>query len=187
MKLKVLSSTASAFKAHKLEWEGCTKCTIGTIAHSHVFARGTLPCNILFIGEAPGKTEDMLGEPFVGRSGKLLDTWMEAAMGVSKFTYAIANLVLCRPCDKIGGPNRMPNPGEVSNCQPRLMTFVADIAKPRVIVTLGRTAEMFLPRELTTRRLHLAHPAWVLRQGGENSNENRTQKQRLCHAVRCWI
>ncbi len=173
MHLRVLDDhTACNLTTHRAAWNLCTKCTIGYIAHHHVFARGTLPCDILFVGLGPGVTEDLTGWPFVGRAGRLLDAWVEQALTPVGLSYACANLVLCRPTDKVGGKNRDPRPKEAFNCAPRLREFVLQIARPRAIISLGRTTEGFLPDDLCETKLALKHPAWVLRCGGGGCSED---------------
>lgn len=168
--LKVLPQAKLLFTDHVRRWSACTQCPIGGMAHYHVAARGTIPCDILFIGEAPGKTEDVTGQPFVGRAGKLLDAWVEATASLDlKWTYAITNVTMCRPCDRVGGPNRTPLLFEIRNCSRRLLELVK-IAEPRGVVTLGRIAAVSVPelRDIAGIRLpilHLTHPAYLLRQG----------------------
>ena len=87
----------------------------------------------MFIGEGPGRDEDLQGEPFVGRAGQLLTKIIEA-MGLTRNDVYIANIVKCRPPD-----NRYPAPDEVETCSPFLMKQV-EIIKPKVVVTLGNLA-----------------------------------------------
>lgn len=88
---------------------------------------------VLFVGEAPGRDEDLRGEPFVGRAGQLLDK-MIAAMGFSRAEVFIANVLKCRPPD-----NRTPTPDEMALCLPFLRRQI-ELVRPRVIVALGATA-----------------------------------------------
>lgn len=157
---------------HKRQWKKCKKCSIGKRAYTHVFFRGSIPCTVLFIGEAPGKSEDVIGEPFVGVSGKLLDRWIKKAEIYERF--AICNTVLCRPCDVDGGPNRAPSFGEVNNCQPRLTQFVRDLASPKWLVILGKVA-MEATKSLRSVYpfVEVCHPAYAVRQGGINSEESK--------------
>jgi DNA polymerase len=71
--------------------------------------------DLMFVGEAPGREEDLAGEPFVGRSGKLLDRLMQEELGLDRSQCYIANVVKCRPPD-----NRDPAPGEIEACRPYL-------------------------------------------------------------------
>src|SRR4029079_6271814 len=106
-----------------------------------VFGVGNPNAEVLFIGEGPGYEEDRKGEPFVGKSGQLLDK-MRAAIGVSRQTNAyIANIVKCHPMinpqtPDARGNDRPPNALEVETCSPILREQIA-IIQPRVIVTLG--------------------------------------------------
>ncbi|HHN75214.1 MAG TPA: uracil-DNA glycosylase, partial [Acidobacteria bacterium] len=88
---------------------------------------------LLFVGEGPGADEDRIGEPFVGKAGKLLDRII-GAMGLSREEVYIANVVKCRPPG-----NRAPLPDESATCLPFLHEQIR-IIQPEVIVTLGRTA-----------------------------------------------
>jgi len=174
-----------AYTLHRERWIGCQKCRIGAIARHHCFFRGLLPCHVLFIGEGPGKTEDLLGLPFVGRAGRLLDVWLNATLAPSKrtlegrpFRWAITNLVLCRPCEGLTAPNRAPAPVEVRNCQGRLMEFIHDLARPRAVVLLGRTTEDYAP-QFDVPMLAVPHPAWVCRRGGWDTDESRVVVAKL--------
>lgn len=87
----------------------CTACRLCEARTNVVVARGTPGARVLFIGEGPGAAEDERGEPFVGRSGKLLDQWI-AALDVGD-DWCITNIVRCRPPD-----NRPPKPDEMEAC-----------------------------------------------------------------------
>jgi DNA polymerase len=93
----------------------------------------------MFVGEAPGEAEDRAGEPFVGPAGQLL-TKIIQAMGLSRDTVYIANILKCRPDMPRGSRgNRAPRPDEMDTCKPYLLQQV-DIIQPRLIVALGGTA-----------------------------------------------
>ncbi|MDA0712750.1 MAG: uracil-DNA glycosylase, partial [bacterium] len=115
----------------------CKLCKLCDGRSSIVFGVGSPSADIVFIGEAPGAEEDRLGEPFVGRSGKLLTKMIEA-MGLSREQVYICNVVKCRP-----PLNRNPEKEEVLACEPFLKKQLA-IIKPKVIVTLGRYATQCL-------------------------------------------
>ncbi len=118
----------------KLEAEvlSCIKCALYVSRTKAVFSRGTsFNPEVLFIGEAPGYEEDKQGKPFVGRSGKLLDGWIEY-LGFD--SYVITNVVKCRPPE-----NRTPAREEIETCRPYLLRQLA-IYKPKLIVLLGRVA-----------------------------------------------
>jgi DNA polymerase len=128
----------------------------------------------MFVGEGPGREEDLQGRPFVGRAGELLDK-MIGAIGFKRSEVYIANVVKCRPPD-----NRVPEPQEVARCLPYLRRQI-ELVRPAVIVTLGATPlrELAGVRSSITRtrgqwqRLDMLggiplmptfHPAYVLRQ-----------------------
>ena len=112
----------------------CTRCALAQGRTQVVFGVGNPEADIMFVGEGPGREEDLQGEPFVGRSGKLLDTLMRQEMGLDRTQCYIANTVLCRPPG-----NRDPLPGEIAACRPYLESRM-DIIAPYVVVTLGNFA-----------------------------------------------
>jgi len=110
-----------------------------------VFGEGNIDCQVLFIGEAPGETEDRLKRPFVGRGGQLLDRMIESIGWKRGDTY-ITNIVKRRPPQ-----NRDPLPEEIAAYKPYL-TRQIDIIAPKIIVTLGRfSMNYFLPEAKITR------------------------------------
>lgn len=111
----------------------CRRCGLAERRQHIVFGAGDPAARLMFVGEGPGADEDRVGEPFVGRAGKLLDRII-AAMGLSRSQVYIANIVKCRPPG-----NRTPLPDERAMCLPFLMEQIR-IIDPEVIVTLGRTA-----------------------------------------------
>jgi uracil-DNA glycosylase len=112
----------------------CVKCgELSRCRHSVVFGVGNPRAEIMFVGEAPGRDEDMQGEPFVGRAGELL-TKIIIAMGFKREDVYIANVIKCRPPE-----NRTPLPDEVANCLPYLLSQI-ELIKPKLIVALGATA-----------------------------------------------
>lgn len=139
-----------------------------------VFGVGDPEADLMFVGEAPGRDEDLQGEPFVGRSGKLLDRMMAEELGVDRTHCYIANVVKCRPPD-----NRDPKADEIAACRPYLDTQLRLIA-PAVVVTLGNFAtRLLLDTDLGITKLRgrsypmgawqlvpTYHPAAALRSGG---------------------
>jgi DNA polymerase len=118
----------------------CTRCPhLVAARNTVVFGVGDVNARVLFVGEAPGADEDARGEPFVGKAGELL-TKMIVAMGLSRETVFIANILKCRP-DTPGqtSGNRKPRPDEMSTCIPWLEEQI-HIIRPRVMVALGATA-----------------------------------------------
>ena len=94
---------------------------------------GNADADLMFVGEAPGATEDQVGKPFVGRAGKLLDQLLEE-IGLSRGEVFIANILKCRPPG-----NRDPLPEEIEECMPYLMRQI-ELIEPKVIATLGNYA-----------------------------------------------
>jgi uracil-DNA glycosylase family 4 len=187
VELNILNDAASSAFSHHRSWLGCTRCLIGEQAKNHVLARGIIPCDILFIGEGPGANEDLLGWPFVGKSGGLLNSWINYSMRGRQYTYAITNLVCCRPTEVRGGKtrNRPPATEEIRNCRPRLLEFVNEIAQPRGIVLVGKHAEFNLPPELA-RLTHVAigHPSWILQSGERGGHKEQLQIDKLSDFVK---
>ena len=151
----------------------CTKCPLGSTRTNYVFGVGNENADILFIGEAPGRDEDLKGEPFVGRAGQLLDK-MLTAIDLKRSDVYIANILKCRPPQ-----NRDPLPEESEACLPQLAEQIR-LIQPKLICALGRIAAQILLDTKTTltkmrgqfydvagaKMLATYHPAALLR----NSN-----------------
>ena len=152
----------------------CKKCNLGQHRNKFVFGVGDSHADLMLVGEAPGREEDLKGEPFVGRAGKLLDKILSSIkMDRHKNVY-ICNVLKCRPPQ-----NRDPLPDEVEECEPYLLHQI-NLIKPKLIVALGRISGTTLLRMDDTLksmrgRLHdyhgtpllvTYHPAALLR----NSN-----------------
>lgn len=147
---------------HVTRWKDCHQCPLGDQRSSIVLARGTVPCDILFVGEAPGTSEDALGLPFVGPAGNLLDGIIERALDKS-ITYALTNLVCCFPRDaKLFSNNHQPQPDEIRSCRLRLTEFV-NIARPKLVVRVGQLATTWADYASDTKYLDIVHPAAILR------------------------
>ena len=115
----------------------CRRCILCETRNRIVFGAGSQNARVLFIGEAPGRDEDLQGEPFVGEAGQLLAKMIKA-MGYERQEVYICNLLKCRPPE-----NRNPAPVEISHCSPFLLRQVKAIA-PAVIVALGSFAAQTL-------------------------------------------
>jgi DNA polymerase len=160
---------------------GCTRCPLAATRTTVVFGVGNPGADLMFVGEGPGHDEDLAGEPFVGRSGKLLDRLMAEELGIDRSTCYIANMVKCRPPN-----NRDPLPDEMAACRPYLDEQISLIA-PKVVVTLGNVATRALLgtadgiRRVRGRAYVFGdaqlvptyHPAAALRSGGEVVAEMR--------------
>lgn len=118
----------------------CMKCEhLVKSREQVVFGVGNPDAELMFVGEAPGADEDMVGEPFVGKAGQLLTKIIET-MGLRRSDVFIANVLKCRPNMPPGEPgNRKPTPAEMATCKPYLLQQI-EIIQPRVIVALGATA-----------------------------------------------
>jgi DNA polymerase len=172
----------------------CVKCPLSAGRTQVVFGVGAPDADLLFVGEGPGREEDLAGEPFVGRSGKLLDRLMFEEIGLTRDRCYIANVVKCRPPN-----NRDPAPEEIEACRPYLEEQIT-LIDPAVVITLGNFAtRLLLDSAAGIRQLrgsafpfgrgHLVptyHPAYVLRAGGEAMAEMRAdlvRAKRLLPAV----
>mgnify|MGYP000235117237 CR=1 FL=1 len=111
----------------------CTRCPLYSSRTRAVPGEGPLNASIMFVGEAPGRSEDLEGRPFVGSAGKLLDSLL-SSIGVERGGVYITNVVKCRPPG-----NREPFDSEVRACNPYLRRQIS-IIKPKIIVALGRIA-----------------------------------------------
>jgi uracil-DNA glycosylase family 4 len=164
-------ATVAFLQALRSEVHACTRCKLHGSRRHAVFGEGNPRARVMFVGEAPGATEDQTGRPFVGAAGQLLDRIIQGAMGLRREDVYIANINKCRPPG-----NREPEPDEVAACLPYLRQQIERI-RPEVIVCLGRVAAQNLlgSDESTTRlrgRTHdylgvpvivTWHPAYLLR------------------------
>ncbi len=112
----------------------CRRCKLCTTRSQIVFGVGNPNARLMFVGEGPGRDEDLQGEPFVGRAGQLLTDIITKGMGLKRQDVYIANVVKCRPPD-----NRNPEPDEVAACEPFLKKQI-DLVRPEIIVGLGKFA-----------------------------------------------
>jgi len=128
------NSTDKILLNYKLSIENCRECNLGNSRNNFVFGSGDSNADLLLVGEGPGENEDIQGEPFVGRAGKLLDKILRAIGYNRTDNVFITNIVKCRPPD-----NRDPLPSEVEECLPFLIEQI-NIIKPKIIVALGKIA-----------------------------------------------
>lgn len=134
----------------------CSRCRLRSTCQQVVFADGNPASRIMFIGEGPGRDEDLQGRPFVGRAGQLLDKIL-AASSLAREEVYISNVVKCRPPE-----NRLPNPDEVKVCRNFLEAQIR-IIKPSIIVCLGSLASQVVidPKARITQ----IRGKWFQRQG----------------------
>src|SRR6266700_4269870 len=165
--------TAPTLEALRELMQGFEGCALKHTATRLVFADGNPQARIMFVGEAPGRDEDIEGLPFVGRSGKLLDR-MIAAIGLDRSSAYIANVIPWRPPG-----NRTPTPVETQICLPFVQRQI-ELANPDILVTVGQPSTgallgiqgimknrgRWFPYQTGTREIRampMLHPAYLLR------------------------
>ena len=166
--------TAPSLEALREQMQNFDGCALKSTATRLVFADGNPKARIMFVGEAPGRDEDLEGLPFVGRSGKLLDR-MIAAIGLDRSKVYIANVIPWRPPG-----NRTPTPQETQICLPFIQRQI-ELVDPNLLVTLGnpstqtllgtregimRTRGRWFDYDTGTRVIRVLptfHPAYLLR------------------------
>jgi uracil-DNA glycosylase family 4 len=171
--------TAPSLAALRALLENFDGCALKATATRLVFADGNPQARVMFVGEAPGRDEDIEGLPFVGRSGKLLDRMM-AAIGLDRTNAYIANVIPWRPPG-----NRTPTPQETQICLPFIQRQI-ELANPDVLVTLGnpstqtllgtregimRTRGRWVDYDTGSRKIRALatfHPAYLLRSPSYN-------------------
>lgn len=149
------------YQRHKKKWGECQKCPLHRTRNKVVLARGKIPADVLFIGEAPGASEDVLGKPFIGPAGKLLDRIIRESLGNT--SYLLTNLVGCIPLGDDGNKTAEPPPKRIKSCSPRLQELVK-MCDPEIVVYVGKLAQRYGPRHLDkTKTVSIIHPAAILR------------------------
>ena len=152
----------------------CTRCPLAAARTNVVFGVGDPDAGLMLVGEGPGRDEDLQGEPFVGRSGQLLNRVLREELGLGRDQVYIANVLKCR-----APGNRDPLPDEVASCRPYLEQQIATV-DPCVIVTLGNfSTRLLLDSAAGIKHLRgraypyggavvvpTFHPSFVLRSGG---------------------
>lgn len=137
--------------------KSCQKCALADMRHNVVFGVGPRDAEVMCIGEGPGENEDLQGEPFVGRGGKLLDDMLEVIDLSREKNVYIANIVKCRPPQ-----NRDPLNTEQDACIGYLRSQVS-LLRPKIIICLGRIAAMKLIKE--DFRITKEHGMWFEKAG----------------------
>ena len=130
-------ATSKDLESFYNEIKECQLCPLGATRTKFVFGVGNPNADLMLIGEAPGRNEDLQGEPFVGRAGQLLDKIL-AAIELSRDEVYIANVLKCRPPN-----NRDPLKSESDTCQPYLKQQI-ELIKPKLILALGRVSGAWL-------------------------------------------
>jgi DNA polymerase len=121
----------------RAELGDCSRCKLHSKRTHIVFGTGNPKAKLVFVGEGPGRDEDLQGEPFVGQAGKLLTRIIEAIQLTREEVY-IANIIKCRPPE-----NRNPEPDEIASCEPFLIKQL-EVIQPKLICALGTFAAQTL-------------------------------------------
>lgn len=164
---------STPFQDHVARWKDCQGCALACQRNRIVLARGQIPASVIFLGEAPGISEDTLGVPFIGPAGKLLDKIIDNALDPmfdrdKRPTIAFTNLVCCFPKEAKTTINHQPDPLEIKACQPRLTEFIST-CKPRLVVCVGLLAAQWGRKMRDALGLNdvtmvdITHPAAILR------------------------
>lgn len=152
---------ASPYQRHVQRWRACEFCDLCHGRRNVVLFRGSIPCDILMVGEAPGRSEDQMGLPFIGPAGHLLDSLLKKALeGRENVRLGYTNLVCCFPREDSG--YRDPSPGEIKACFPRLQELIK-IAKPRLIVRVGKLSASNTPIVEGADHVDVIHPVAILK------------------------
>lgn len=144
------------WELHVSEWKNCTRCVYSKTRKNVVLARGHIPCDVLFVGEGPGPSEDELGKPFIGKAGKLLDRIVHKVFGPErdrKYKVSFDNIIGCIPLvmDEDGGHHHEkeePDHDCVVLCAPRLEEFI-HIAQPKLVIAVGKVSDEWLDKTWT--------------------------------------
>jgi len=177
---QALPHTRSRFRK---DWAHCCACSLCETRFKIALYRGQIPCQVLFVGEAPGPSENVLGKPFVGPAGTLLnDLISEAAY---PFTYAVTNAVCCYPGRDATGYFNRPTKEQVRACAPRFHAFLA-LCRPSLLITLGALPRnhLLLPEKADLTVKNLPHPAKLLRI--QNIVKQELEFRRCVHQLNQW-
>jgi uracil-DNA glycosylase family 4 len=151
------------WQQHVEKWSTCTDCDACRNRNKVVLFRGSIPNSILFVGEAPGPSENSIGKVFCGPAGKLLDELIEKAFeGRQNVKYGLTNLVACLPQGDERRKFGEPTDDSIKACQPRLVECI-ELCQPKVIIAVGKLAEKWLPKITKVKIVPIIHPAAILR------------------------
>ena len=148
----------------------CQKCLLCKTRVNLVIGRGPATAITRVIGEAPGTSEDVLGEAFVGESGQFLDE-MLCKVKIDPALCFFTNTILCRPCDSRGGDNREPLPAEIFLCLNNVLLIINSLKYIRGVIFAGAIAKRYFATRLKgLPQCHIVHPSFLLKQGGKASS-----------------
>lgn len=163
---------ATRWTLHVDNWKNCTRCALHSDRQNIVLASGAIPCDIAFVGEAPGNSEDSLGEPFVGPAGDILkNDIIDKSIVMSRFRILYTNLLACIPLDEEGTKVKEPPLESIKQCKPRLIDLL-NFSNPQLIVAVGTVPYKWLNQQTKgaikiragTPVIQITHPAFILRQ-----------------------
>ena len=149
------------YSEHKSDWRSCEKCYLSECRKNVSLFRGKIPCDVLFIGEFPGKSEDILGKASIGPAGKYLDDMISRSL-MKEYRIGHTALTACISKDGLGNlvePGKIP----IMTCSSRLQEIV-EICEPQLIVCVGRLVVKWLDRVIPHRKIRSAeimHPGAI--------------------------
>ena len=153
--------------------KNCTRCELSKTRVNVVAGRGSLTSTILIIGEAPGKAEDVVGQSFIGESGKLLAALLQRS-GIDPEGCYYTNTVMCRPCDEREGDSREPAQNEVFLCLDNVLSTINSLKHLKGVIFAGSIAKKWYASRLKgIPQVNIMHPALLARQGGPASPHYR--------------
>ena len=154
------------YRDHKEKWKNCQLCTLCKRRRRVVLGKGKLPADVLFVGEAPGASEDVVGQPFVGPAGHLLDRLVAGASNGMDLRFAYTNLIACIPKDESGDKVGEPEDKWIHACTDRLEEFL-ELARPKLLVCVGKLPAKWIPKKFGHAHfdsiIEVMHPAAILR------------------------
>lgn len=164
------------FQNHVEQWKNCEKCSLCKTRKNVVLYRGKIPCDVLFVGEAPGLSENVLGQPFVGPAGTLLNQMITQALPKdSIIRIGFTNLIACIPFEEdTGEKTKAPPLPSIKACADRLKQ-ITKIASPQVKVLVGKLARKHAA-DSETEFIEIPHPAFILRIQDEFDKQQKIER-----------
>lgn len=174
--------------------QGCSRCTLAAYGHKPIVFRGNPESDIMLVGEAPGKVEQLERSPFVGPAGQLLDNMMKSIGLSTEDDMFITNAVYCRPTAPKGSgkQNYTPKDVQVERCTPFTEALIKNVIKPKIIIACGRIALQQLTGDKNikigqyegkwiethgTPTFVMIHPAALLYLGDKTEAQSKKKRQ----------
>lgn len=153
------------------EWATCQRCELHKSRVQVVQYTGSPPADVLFVGEAPGRSEDCWGEPFCGPAGDYLKRIIELVKDEHSFTYCVTNVICCIPKDE-NGDVRIPKEKELEACSERFIEFL-NWCNPKLVVLLGKVCQkhwdnLLKSYDIDVETCQVQHPSYILRSPRES-------------------